>query len=793
MRRNSIAQPVMDAAREPLTPHPLRPHYGIADVLSGRRVGYNEPATPNRASPFGGVPTPPPGVRPKAAMAMDEAQGVVGNWAQSGVYGEGLAFLGYPYLAELSQRPEYRHITGTFAQQMTRKWIKLLSTGDEDKSDKIEALNAAMKRFELRETFHKAIELDGFFGRGMVFIDLGVTDDPEELRSPLLRDAENRLNSAKIKKGSLKGFVPVDPTWTSPSNYNSTDPLRGDFYKPSTWYVMGKQVHSDRLLTFITREMPDLLKAGYNFGGMSMSQMAKPYVDNWLRTRQSVSDLLHSFTVFVLKLNMQGLLQDAQAFADRIGAFLVGRDNKGLMMVDQETEDLTNVSAPLGTLDHLQAQSQEQMASVSQLPLIWLLGITPTGLNATAEPEIRVFYDRIQATQEQVFGPNLTKVLEILQLNEFGSIDPAITFEFVPLWQLDAAGMAAVQKTKADTDAVYMADGVIAPEEVRDRLAADPESPYHGLEGPPPDPPDMLENPDMKDNAEKIGAAGEEGKQTGANASDTEFREEDHPRAGNGQFSLVAGSAEELPRKGQIDLPSGGKIDVGRIRLAVGKKTSATAIRSELRSKAGLSPDDVEHVASRIEAAPEVRQKQNAAKEEQKAAKHQSDPEQIKANRQAEIENYQTQERYRKEASERAKVVSEKILASPGAQLWSKTDREEVELNARIGDAQGAIYEAKFATLAAVEKIATKDMGLKLRHVSASRGRPDSRYFVHTDANGEKTEIRVSNHEIPETETRFNRNSAQGVKWDEIIVGPEQIEWSAEQWKSALSDIINGR
>lgn len=502
----------------PLTPHPLRVAYGVHETLAARRPTYNEPATPARGSPFGGVPTPAPGVRPSNVMAMDEASGPIGSWATSGIYGEGLSFLGYPYLAELSQRPEYRHITGTFAQQMTRKWVKLVSTGDEDKSDKIIALNAAMKRFGLREAFHKAIELDGFFGRGQVFVDLGVTDDPEELRSPLLRDAEGRLTSAKIKKGSLKGFVAIDPTWTTPSAYNSTDPLRDDFYKPSSWYVMGKEVHSDRLLTFIVREMPDLLKASYNFGGMSMSQMAKPYVDNWLRTRQSVSDLLHSFTVFVLKLNMQGLLQDAQAFADRIGAFLVGRDNKGLMMVDQETEDLSNVSAPLGTLDHLQAQSQEQMASVSQQPLIWMMGITPTGLNATAEPEIRVFYDRVNATQEQVFGPNLTKALDVLQLNEFGSIDPAITFEFVPLWQLDAAGLAAVQKTKADTDAVYMADGVIAPEEVRDRLAADPESPYHGLGGPPPDPPDMLEEPDLKDNAEKTGAAGEAGKETGANS-----------------------------------------------------------------------------------------------------------------------------------------------------------------------------------------------------------------------------------------------------------------------------------
>jgi len=101
------------------------------------------------------------------------------------------------------------------------------------------------------------------------------------------------------------------------------------------------------------------------------------------------------------------------------------------------------------------------------------------------------------------------------------------------------------------------------------------------------------------------------------------------------------------------------------------------------------------------------------------------------------------------------------------------------------------IYEAKFATLAAVEKIATRDLGMTLRHVSASRGRPDSRYFVHTDADGTKTEIRVSNHEVPENETRFNRSVNQGQRWSEIIVGPDEIKWSAEQWKAALSEASN--
>ena len=481
-RKRTPALPAAEP-RAPLTPPPLSISQGAIDALRTRS---------GKVSPFRDLPVPPPGVRPAGdppKMAMDDATGYGGydgiaGWATAGLWGEGLFFPGYPYLAELAQRPEYRNIVETVAEEMTRKWVKIVSKGQRDKTKRVADLQAAMKKLGLREAFNRAMELDGFFGMGMLYIDTGAGNDPDELNKPLLAHAD------KIEKGSLKAFTPVDPTWVSPTFYNSTDPLRPDFFKPSHWYVMGKQVHESRLLIIRSREVPDILKAAYNFGGLSLTQMAKPYVDNWLRTRQSVSDLLHSFTVFVLKTNLATLMQNGAALMDRINAFVFGRDNKGLMLVDKDSEDLTNVSASLAGLDKLQAQSQEQMASVSQEPLIKLLGVTPTGLNATSDGEIRVWYDRVKAKQEKVFGHVLTRALEVIQLSEFGEIDDDITFEFCPLWELDDAGRAAVEKTRADTHAVYLDGGVVAPEEIRTALAGDESSPYHGLDlsGPPPEP-----------------------------------------------------------------------------------------------------------------------------------------------------------------------------------------------------------------------------------------------------------------------------------------------------------------
>jgi len=53
-----------------------------------------------------------------------------------------------------------------------------------------------------------------------------------------------------------------------------------------------------------------------------------------------------------------------------------------------------------------------------------MFGVVPTGLNATGEGEIQVWYDWINASQINLFGPNLQILLNVVQLDLFGAIDP---------------------------------------------------------------------------------------------------------------------------------------------------------------------------------------------------------------------------------------------------------------------------------------------------------------------------------------------------------------------------------
>lgn len=432
---------------------------------------------------------PMPGVVPEmavdAAMSQDN---IPYDWVNDTI-GYQVYFPGYPTLAQWATRPEFRKIVTTIAEEMTREGIELSSVGDDDsegqvRQDKIDKMNKEIERVKLMAHLRKQIEDDGYFGRGHIYIDLEmpkgsglVSDNPDELSSPLIVD------KSKIPVGSFKGLVNVEPMWTYPGIYNSTNPLRPDYYKPNEWYVFQKLTHHTRLKTMIRHEVPDMLKAAFAFGGVSTAQLCEPYINNWISTRDSVKDLIHSFSTSGIMTDMTNLLAGNGPIDifDRAEFYNEMRDNRGLMLLNKETEEFFQVNTPVSGISDLQAQSEEQMAIVPGIPLVKLLGITPSGLNASSDGEIRVFYDSIAAMQEADLRDEVKEILDIMQLSLFGEIDEAITFDFRPLYQLSEKEQSEVMVNESTAANNYVTMGALAPEEVREKIIADKRMGFNGL------------------------------------------------------------------------------------------------------------------------------------------------------------------------------------------------------------------------------------------------------------------------------------------------------------------------
>lgn len=417
-----------------------------------------------------------PGVVPAKAMApvlaMDSP-----TYAMAAQFISCGGFPGYAYLSQLATRAEFRAFASALSTELTREWLIFTSKQDDDTgtADKIKLIEDEFKRLNIRSVMQTAAEHDCYFGRAQIYVEIAGAD----IKTPLILDPRT------IAKGSLQRVVAIEAIWTTPCAYNALDPAAPDFYKPSRWFMLGQEVHASRLMTIVSRPLPDILKPAFNFGGMSLSQLAEPYVDNWLRTRQSVADLLNNFSITALATSMDQVLQGDDDGADvinRATLFTATRSNQGLMLLDKEREELVQVNTPLSGLHELQAQSQEQMCSVSRIPTIVLTGISPSGLNASSEGEIRVFYDWISAQQEAYWREPLEIVLKAVQLSLFGEIDPDIGFTFVPLFQMTPKEESDIRMQDSQTDCAYVNAGVLDPSEVRDKLAKDSESGYMGLD-----------------------------------------------------------------------------------------------------------------------------------------------------------------------------------------------------------------------------------------------------------------------------------------------------------------------
>lgn len=482
---------------------------------------------------------PPRGVVPDGMnLAMDAAHDsaltAVGNWAwaQAGAgrlqswMADGLGFMGYPYLAEMAQRAEFRKPCDVIARECVREWLEIKAgVGDDSDTDslmgqervekelqkerlaeKVTALEAELKRLGARDAVHKAILHGLLYGLGHIWIDIeGIGTGPLDQDVPLLLTPEAGL------KGRVKRLVNIEPVWTVPNSYNADNPLRADYYRPENWWVQGCLIHATRLLTTVPYEVSDLFKPAFNFGGLSLTQQLRPYVHNYLRTRNSVANLVANFSKLVLKTDMAARMQTCLAEGSSGDKSVIGRatfmqnvsEGQDTIVADKENEDVSIVSAPLGGLDHLQAQAMEAMASIPGIPLVKLFGIAPQGLNASSEGEIRVFYDEISSIQEQRIRPILEKIFELAQLNLWGEIDPDIEFAFKPLWQMDDRQAAEIGKMKIESLAVATGAGFVSCTESRQVLAKDDESIFStiSLPGEAPGIPEGAEMEDLHVNS----------------------------------------------------------------------------------------------------------------------------------------------------------------------------------------------------------------------------------------------------------------------------------------------------
>lgn len=377
------------------------------------------------------------------------------------------SFVGYGVLQQIAQEGMIRTCIGVIADDMKASWLEIVAA-DDTNEDKIKELQDLIeKKYKLREVFHEANIMTGFFGGSFVYIDTGEDD----VSIPLAFNS----NSAELQKGTKIRFTVVDPINCTPGLYNCIDPLKPDYMKPKTWFVIGREVHASRMLRVVDNEPPTLLKPCYNFLGIAASQILWDYVMHWNKARVASVELLSKLSLLVVQTDMQSLLgtpNGIQDFDIRMQALQHWRDNDSIFVCDKDEEAVMNVQTSSAGATDIVRQAQEAVALASRMPAVKLFGQSPQGFS-TGDTDIKNYSDTVHARNE-LRREAIQKCIEAIQLVEFGEIDPSITFRFNKLAGDDVLAEQDAAKARVDMLLSLAQNQVISAEEVRLAVKNDP-------------------------------------------------------------------------------------------------------------------------------------------------------------------------------------------------------------------------------------------------------------------------------------------------------------------------------
>jgi phage-related protein (TIGR01555 family) len=462
--------------------------------------------TPEEARRFFG-PAKTLGAPESARMAMDQALEDAGFYSllqhgmDMGVYGGMANFMGYAALQNIAQNGLIRACIETVADDMTRNWIELARENEEkqdnDKNgedDTIEKIQAEIERLELRKVMHQACALTGYYGGCLIYLDTGA-------RGPMLKAPLNldpMFSREAKERGFLRAVRCVDPINIFPGTYNAIDPLADDYYRPKTWWVMGTEVHASRLIRVVANEAPLIFKPSYNFLGIPQAQILWDYVLHFQQNRDAANRLLNKFSMLVFKTALGDILEGyggLDQLDSRMQMLARTQTNDGVFAIDREAEDVVKVETPLSGVTDIVKQSLEQLAAMNRTPAVKLLGISPSGFNATGESDLRNYYDHVLSQQEKILRHAIKDILDVMQISLFGEVDSSIAFTFKPLSEDDKNAVAMTQQVKVNTLCALLDREVISPEEARRVLVDDPASGMNDLD--PDDVPEPKEGAGM--------------------------------------------------------------------------------------------------------------------------------------------------------------------------------------------------------------------------------------------------------------------------------------------------------
>lgn len=345
-----------------------------------------------------------------------------------------------------------KRIVNSVADDMTREWVTV--TFDDNTPESRSALENAEKRFDIPGKFNEGLKWARLYGGAIGIIGIGKDD----LSKP--------LDITTIKKGSLRYLHILDRWRVSAGATLCMDLDSPNFGKPDFYMVAESSlmVHHTRVLRFNGEKLPYFLwQQNARWDDSVLQHVFQAVSDNDQATAAIGTMMFEANVDVVVSDDLAATLSTDQGTEQVRKRYAQAAQMKSFtrMLLLDGTEKHTKVSNSFANLDKIVDKFMLCVCGAADTPATRLFGMSPAGMSATGESDTRNYYDRVSCAQESDLRHNIDYFYEIVARSELGYMPENMSIEFNPLWQISATEQATIDKTRADTDNIYLTQGVV--------------------------------------------------------------------------------------------------------------------------------------------------------------------------------------------------------------------------------------------------------------------------------------------------------------------------------------------
>jgi phage-related protein (TIGR01555 family) len=335
-------------------------------------------------------------------------------------------------------------------------------------------LASRLAEYDKRLKFAKRLKETAIWARlfGGAVIYLGVEDGQAE-DQPVNMDAIQALRWAQVL--DRRYIIPASryeelDRYGEPEVYQIQRTVRASAQGAAAMQA-GARIHESRLLRIDGALTAESRREQWNGWSDSVLEKVHDVIRDFGTSWAAIGHLLQDASQGVFKIDglIEAMAQGAgDALVSRMQMIDMSRSIARAIMLDAEREDYHREAYAFTGIPDIMHLLMVRLAAAANMPVIVLLRQSPSGLNATGDADIRLWYDQVREYQTDVLRDPISRFYELVfAAQDFAGARPdAWEVKFDRLWQMTDVEQAALEKSVAERDKIYIDAGVILPEEV---------------------------------------------------------------------------------------------------------------------------------------------------------------------------------------------------------------------------------------------------------------------------------------------------------------------------------------